>query len=447
MSKEITMINDSNKPIIINNETVLEKSPALSFSHLQRRVTLNQLRLLSFSILNVSKDGLTAKFTKSEFEKIYGVRYSKQAFDKDSDVLMGTIIKFSKQFLTDEDNDKGTLIKGVMIPNFHYKDGIITAYFNDNEELELQKLLIEFGKKFLQVDLTITKKFKHSDSWILYEFLKSNFGSRKRYLKEKVLSVSEIHDLFKFDKPTYLKNFRNIIDKVLKVAKEEINEYTEINLEFEPVKKGNKYDHVIFRWTIDNTGYGATTAQIEYFKDLLKELKALSKHELFASNSEVKAFVEEFDNVDFKTITKEQMNAYITSLNRETKILNSERFKGAGSIDFEDPDIINEVHEKVLSNLSKNFSRAIVDIYGYNQFELALEKAKTKMVKANSSDSVADYVSQVIGTIIYENTIKIELDKQDEEETGVNRIFDPNEEGGIFGVDEKQTDIFDYLEE
>lgn len=401
MSKEITTINDSNKPIIINNDTVFRRSPALSFSNIQRRVTLNQLRLLAFSILNVSKDGLTAKFTKSEFEKIYGLRYSKQAFDKDSDVLMGTIIKFSKYFLTNEDSDKGTLIKGVMIPNFHYKDGTITAYFNENEELELQKLLIEFGKKFLQVDLTITKKFKHSDSWILYEFLKSNFGSKKRYFKEKVLSVSEIHDLFKFDKPTYLKNFRNIIDKVLKVAKEEINENTEINLDFEPVKKGNKYDHVIFKWTIDNTGYSPTTNQIEYFEALLKELKALSEHELFTNNIEVKNFMEKFDNIDFDTITKEQMKAYLASLKREIKMLNSERFKGVGSIDFEDPDIINEVREKAFEKLRKNrVGRSVIDLFGNNEFEYALEVAKTKMVKANSTDSVADYVYQVLQDII-----------------------------------------------
>lgn len=40
-----------------------------------------------------------------------------------------------------------------------------------------------------------------------------------------------------------------------------------------------------------------------------------------------------------------------------------------------------------------------------------------------------------------------ELDKQREEEMRMNRIFDTNEDGGIFGVSETQMDIYDILKE
>ena len=40
-----------------------------------------------------------------------------------------------------------------------------------------------------------------------------------------------------------------------------------------------------------------------------------------------------------------------------------------------------------------------------------------------------------------------ELDKQREEEMRMSRIFDTNEDGGIFGVSETQMDIYDILKE
>ena len=404
MSKEQTMrIRIEELPIVFNNETIIKKSPALSLSNLEKRMSLRQMRLLSFAILNVAENRTVSKFRKSDFEELYGIkRINKQELLKDTQVISKIGFVFDESYLP-EGVKKNSFDLYNLVSSIHYEDGKgnIEVKFNP----DLAPLIAEMGKRFLQIDLSLTKQMKHSDSWILYEHLKLNYGPKVRNLKSLEMSVEEINNLFHFTTATYLNNFGNVKSKVLEVARKEINENTELNLkELKYIKKGRKYTHVIFEWTIDNSEYSPTKKQKEYFVDLLKELKSLDA--LLIEENDNNSLVKEFESVDFEEVTKGQMDSYIARLKKVIAQINRERFKGIGSINFEDPDVIDEVYEKVLSILSEEFSRSIVDIYGYNEFESALEKAKTKMVKANSTDSVADYVSQIISTIIHKNSLK-----------------------------------------
>ena len=96
---------------------------------------------------------------------------------------------------------------------------------------------------------------------------------------------------------------------------------------------------------------------------------------------------------------------------------------------------------KFMQNVIKRAAEELEDKFN---IEIVLDTKKNKR-------NVIGYEMEIIDkrqpNMAYFEQQQKELDKQREEEMRMNRIFDANEDGGIFGVSETQMDIYDILKE
>lgn len=120
---------------------------------------------------------------------------------------------------------------------------------------DLAKYLIGLSKQFTQYELINTLPMKSQYSFRIYELMKSYAFARQKifeleYLKKKLMA--ETYDRY-FD-------FRR---KVLDVAMDEINRYTDLEVSYEPLKQGKKITEIMFsikkrdsyeKWKANNRG-------------------------------------------------------------------------------------------------------------------------------------------------------------------------------------------------
>ncbi|HFI0159922.1 TPA: replication initiation protein [Streptococcus suis] len=96
---------------------------------------------------------------------------------------------------------------------------------------------------------------------------------------------------------------------------------------------------------------------------------------------------------------------------------------------------------KFMQNVIKRAAEELEDKFN---IEIVLDTKKNKR-------NVIGYEMEIIDkrqpNVAYFEQQQKELDKQREEEMRMNRIFDKNEDGGIFGVSETQMDIYDILKD
>ncbi|WP_331274536.1 hypothetical protein [Streptococcus equi] len=96
---------------------------------------------------------------------------------------------------------------------------------------------------------------------------------------------------------------------------------------------------------------------------------------------------------------------------------------------------------KFMQNVIKRAAEELEDKFN---IEIVLDTKKNKR-------NVIGYEMEIIDkrqpNMAYFEQQQKELDKQREEEMRMNRIFDTNEDGGIFGVSETQMDIYDILKD
>ena len=103
---------------------------------------------------------------------------------------------------------------------------------------DIQKYVIGLFSDFTQYNLLSTLPMKSSYSFRIYELLKS-YAYRKAY-------TFDIDDLkSKLSATTYI-NFKDFRKKVIEIAVREINEYTDLEVSWQPVTKGRKVVQVTF---------------------------------------------------------------------------------------------------------------------------------------------------------------------------------------------------------
>src|SRR5699024_3838183 len=94
-------------------------------------------------------------------------------------------------------------------------------------------LILDLKNKYVLTDLTVTANFKSGFSWTLYDYLRGLYGAWYISLsKEALMKLFGVEE-----KKSYQNNTGTFKQRVLAVAVAEINEFTEVEVRYEEIKK------------------------------------------------------------------------------------------------------------------------------------------------------------------------------------------------------------------
>ena len=183
-------------------------------------------------------------FNIREYCKICGIYYDS---GKNYADIKATLKKLSDRsmWVTFESNpDEEVLCRWLSKVRTNKKTGI--AHIKIDEDLA--PYLFNLGQKFTQYQLLNILAMKSAFSTRIYEIMKSY-----AFQKNKTFDIDELKRLLMVENVKSYKNFSDFKKRVLVKAQEEINRLTDINIYFEPIKKGNKVVKIKFIIDTKNT--------------------------------------------------------------------------------------------------------------------------------------------------------------------------------------------------
>lgn len=246
------MNNDKNK--IISYENSIKKSNELSMAKLSHGLTLNQMQLLAYAIYCTQNDGKT-EFRKVDFENKFNIE-KYQTIHAKEDAKRLLTLQFSVE---DIENDYFEYWN--VFGSIKYKQGLFTFRWNQ----EFIPHILELKEKYVMTDLSITANFKSSFSWILYDYLRALYGHwYKNLTKEEIMKIFNVENVKSYQSNTGL--FKK---KVLDVAIDELNKYTELEVYYKEKREGRKITGFTIHFSSGKTIPGATKKQIEQIKSII----------------------------------------------------------------------------------------------------------------------------------------------------------------------------------
>lgn len=252
--------NKKNK--VVFHENSIKKSNELSMAKINQGLSLNQMQLFAYAIFSTQQDGET-EFRKHEFEKKFNIDQLRPN-DAMDDAYRLLDLKIQ---MRDSNNEKS---RGHNVfADYYYDRGQFS--FNWNEKFLPH--ILELKEKYIITDLSIASQFKSSFTWILYEYLKANYGYwHKEKTKEELLEFFSVEKV-----KSYVKNTSVFKKKVLDVAIAEVNKYTELNAWYTEIKKGRAIVGFKLHWSTGKRETGATDKQLTLLRGIHDEVE----HRLF----------------------------------------------------------------------------------------------------------------------------------------------------------------------
>ncbi|WHZ33225.1 replication initiation protein (plasmid) [Desemzia incerta] len=243
----------NDKAIMISNADSIKKSQEFSMAKLNHGLTLNQMQLLAYAIYATQRDGSTT-FIKADFEKKFEMeKYQTIHAQEDAQKLVS--IQFSTE---DLGNDKFRYWN--VFQEIEYDKGTFNFKWTDR----MLPHILDLKDKYVRTDLRVTSKFNSSYSWILYDYLKANYG-----YWYKTLSKDELLNLFGVENTkTYINYTGKFKQSVLDKAISEINEYTEINVKYEDVKEGRTIAGFKLIWSTGKVKHKASKKQMDILQSI-----------------------------------------------------------------------------------------------------------------------------------------------------------------------------------
>ena len=239
------IFNRNIKKISTAADGLYKKSNEISMSQLNSGLTLNQTHLLTYAIFNTQQNGVS-EFKKVDFENM--MKKSSNSYELRKDALFLMDLKFAIGI------DRKTEFDFLNIfQRFRYKDGVITVKWSE----DMIPHIMNLQDKYIVADLNITSNFSSSHSWVLYEYLKANYGRWSIELtKENLMNLFGVSHVKTYQNKTY-----SLKQKVLNVAVEEINKYTEYQVSYKDIKKGRSIVGFLIEWSVGEIVKGATSKQ------------------------------------------------------------------------------------------------------------------------------------------------------------------------------------------
>ncbi|OCS92637.1 replication initiation protein [Caryophanon latum] len=225
----------NNKLHTINFENSIKKSNQLSMAKLSQGLSLNQLQLFSFAIFSTQRNGQT-KFHKSDFEQKFGLhRYKTEDAKQDTKAILN--LKFSIESLQNDVFEYYNVFQFIK-----YDSGL----FQFEWTTFILPHILELKEKYITTDLSITAQFKSAFSWLLYEYLKAHYGYwHKQMTKQEMMKLFGVES-----KKSYATNTADFKKKVLDVAIDELNKYTELEVWYKEKKNGRAIAAFDLHWSV-----------------------------------------------------------------------------------------------------------------------------------------------------------------------------------------------------
>lgn len=275
----IVDIKENKNNIVIKNQELIHNA--------RYKLTALSLKIVAMLISMINKDDSEFKqyiIRIKDFKELIGSN-SKDTYKYTHDIiseLLGNPIKIENEQFNWV--SYGKHIKG---------EGIVTFEIHR----ELKPYLLEIKKNFLKYNVVNILPIRSPYIIRLYEMCKDKFEEGMRYKKVKnikyELKISEMRKLFCIP-PSYQYSSgikARILDKAIKQFKEK----TDINISYEEIKVGRKYDSVIIYISENNRGSNdflrTEKAFISYMRerymnvDILKSIDKNTKKELIISIS------------------------------------------------------------------------------------------------------------------------------------------------------------------
>lgn len=241
------------KEVMIDNANSIKKSNQLSTAKLNEGLTLNQMQLLAYTIYATQQDGSTT-FIKADFEKKFGLdEYRTEHAKEDAQRILSIQVGF-------EDLENDTFEYWNVFRKMKYDKGTFTFLWDP----EITPHILDLKDKYVLTDLTITANFKSGFSWILYDYLRGLYGAW--YIS---LSKEAVMKLFGVEKKKSYQSNTGLLKKyVLDIAIDEINEFTEVDVKYEEIKKGRSIVGFKLLWSTGQKVQKASEKQMNILRNI-----------------------------------------------------------------------------------------------------------------------------------------------------------------------------------
>ena len=218
-----------------NDLTVVKANSLIEASY---RLTLDEMRLLALTIgtMNPKSDQQVFEFSVSEFVN----QFSDVNVDRAYTQIKSAIERISERWVKTEDERHVTKFRWVSSQTYFKKEGRFKIALTN----EIMPYLTQLKGQFTQYQLNHISGFSSVYAIRLYEL----FTQYKR-LGDRYISVEDLKKWLQLEDK--YDRYNNLNQRVLTPALSEINEKSDLSVEYEPIKKGRKVTGIEFSITYE----------------------------------------------------------------------------------------------------------------------------------------------------------------------------------------------------
>lgn len=209
---------------MVNDLTVVKANSLIEASY---RLTLDEMRLLALTVGTMSpkSDQQVFEFSVSEFVKQFPDVNAERAYNQ----IKSAIERIAERWVKTEDERFVTKFRWVSSQTYFKKEGRFKIALTN----EIMPYLTQLKGQFTQYQLNHISAFSSVHSIRLYELLTQYKKIGERYISiENLRKWLQLED--KYDR------YNNLNQWVLSPALTEINEKSDLFVEYEPIKRGRK---------------------------------------------------------------------------------------------------------------------------------------------------------------------------------------------------------------
>ncbi|MCY6354833.1 replication initiation protein [Clostridium sp. ZS2-4] len=245
----------------VNDNWIYQSNKLIEASYTLTVLEQKLLRILASMIKKDDEDFKEYEFKIKDLMKILNTTNKRFYRDIDNltDLLMQRIIK-----IKDGNTNKFTKYHWVDVAK--YNNGILKLKINP--DLKPFYLSLDWYTKY---QLKNVLQFKSAYSFRVYELLK-----QYQKLKERNITIDDLRTILDISKNQYTK-YANLKQKVIKVAVNEINEKTDLNVQFEEIKESRKI--VALKFLIHSTN-SEIAADVDIGVSDIDKIKSIFKEDI-----------------------------------------------------------------------------------------------------------------------------------------------------------------------
>ena len=236
--REENALTDERKIAIRKSNELIRKFTA--------KMTVSQFRLANYiiGIAYTQSDTLELKFDVKRYCEVCGIDYKS---GKNYNQIKADIKKLSDRSLWVEafgDPNTEVLVRLINKSWVYSRSGIVKIRLDEDVKQYITALFKQYqekGKLYTSYAFLYTLPMRSVYSMRLYELLKSWATEQSEY-NERWEYIDVLKELLDVDYERYQDFRRFVLDKAIN----EINEYTDLNVSYEPIKEGRNYTRINF---------------------------------------------------------------------------------------------------------------------------------------------------------------------------------------------------------